>query len=198
MDIGLRKGGRVRFQEMPRKLATTRKGLAQVVTTLMLLVFSILLSGIAIYYSINIVSVRLQTEEVRVNKEEIWVNSTGAVGAFRVQNLGGRDILIDKIEIRGVAETWSDVFFNRLVAGTSVNADLNVTSYGNLMGQPVIDGRMYNPASNDIPLGSGLDLLIYIKGPDNVQMEDIGTTVSISVHTMNAQYITECNVKSAS
>ncbi len=183
---------------MPRKLATTRKGLAQVVTTLMLLVFSILLSGIAIYYSINIVSVRLQTEEVRVNKEEIWVNSTGAVGAFRVQNLGGRDILIDKIEIRGVAETWSDVFFNRLVAGTSVNADLNVTSYGNLMGQPVIDGRMYNPASNDIPLGSGLDLLIYIKGPDNVQMEDIGTTVSISVHTMNAQYITECNVKSAS
>ncbi|HUS79117.1 MAG TPA: hypothetical protein VM050_10730 [Patescibacteria group bacterium] len=183
---------------MPRKLATTRKGLAQVVTTLMLLVFSILLSGIAIYYSINIVSVRLQTEEVRVTKEEIWVNSTGAVGAFRIQNLGGRDILIDKIEIRGVTETWSDVFFNRLAAGTSVNADLNVTSYDNLTGQPVIDGRMYNPASNDIPLGSGLDLLIYIKGPDNVQMEDIGTTVSISVHTMNAQYITECNVKSAS
>jgi hypothetical protein len=40
-------------------------------------------------------------------------------------------------------------------------------------------------------------MILYIKGPDNVQVQDIGTTVSISLFTMNAQYITECNVKSA-
>jgi len=36
-----------------------------------------------------------------------------------------------------------------------------------------------------------------VKSPDNIQQDDIGTTVSISVTTNNAQYINECNVESA-
>ena len=175
-----------------------RKGLAQVITTLMLLVVSVLLSGVAIYYSVNMVQVRMQTEEVRLVKEKVWVNSTGAVAAFKVQNLGGRDILIDKIQVRGVEEPWMDIWYYRVPQGTAVNGDLNVTSYTTLTGSPTIDSRTYTMASNDIPLASGNDLLIYIKGPDNVQLDDIGTTISISLHTANTQYITECNVRSAS
>ena len=175
-----------------------RKGLAQVITTLMLLVVSVLLSGAAIYYSVNMVQVRLQTEEVRLVKEKVWVNSTGAVAALKVQNLGGRDILIDKLQIRGVEEPWTDIWYYRVPQGTVINGDLNVTSYTTLTGSPTIDSRTYTQASNDIPLASGYDLLIYIKGPDNVQLDDIGTTISISLHTANSQYITECNVRSAS
>ena len=176
-----------------------RKGLAQVVTTLILLVVSILISGIAVYYSINILSARLQTEEVRLAKEHIWVNSTGAVGAFKVQNLGGRDILIDKIETRGVEEAWTDIYYYRVPSGTSVTGDLNVTSYDNLIGASVaIDGKTYTRADTDLPLVSGGELLVYIKGPDNVQLDDIGTTVSLSLFTGLSQYITECNVESAS
>lgn len=175
-----------------------RKGLSQVITTLMLLVVSVLLSGIAIYYSVNLVQVRLQSEEVRLTNEKVWVNSTGAVAALKVQNIGGRDILIDKIQIRGVEEPWTDIWFYRVPQGVAVNGDLNAISYTNLTGSPIIDGRTYTQASNDIPLASGYDLLIYIKGPDNVQLDDIGTTISISLHTMNTQYITECNVRSAS
>ena len=183
---------------MLRGRRKNRRALAQVVTTLMLLAFSVLLSGLAIYYSINIVGVRIQSEEVRLTKQKIWVNSTGAVGAVLVQNLGGRDILIDKLEVRGVEEAWSTVWYYRVAEDTSISADLNVTNYNNLTGSPTIDGRQYTQASADIPLASGRDMIIYIKGPDNVQVDDIGTTVSISLFTMNAQYITECNVKSAS
>ena len=175
-----------------------RRGLAQVVTTLMLIVASILISGVAIYYSVNILSARLQTEEVRLSKEEIWVNSTGAVGALKVTNLGGRDILIDEIEVRGVESSWSSVWYHRVPTGDSITGDMNVTSYANLDGATeTIDGRTYSRASSDLPLISGGELLIYIKGPDNVQVDDIGTTVSLSVHTENSQYITECNVESA-
>jgi len=174
-----------------------RRGLAQVITTLMLLVVSVLLSGAVIYYSVNMVQVRLQTEEVRLVKEKIWVNSTGAVAAVKIQNLGGRDILIDKIQVRGVNQAWTDVWYYRVPQGTAVNRDLNVTSYVTLTGSPTIDGRSYTQASDDLDLPSGRDLLIYIKGPDNIQMDDIGTTVSISLHTANSQYITECNVRSA-
>ncbi len=172
--------------------------MAQVVTTLLLLVFSVLLSGIAIYYSVNIVSTRLQTEDVRLTKEKVWANSTGAVAALKIQNLGGRDILIDKIEVRGVESSWNTIWYYRVDKGTAVSGEMNVTSYALLVNSTeTIDGRVYTQASTDIPLSSGRDLLLYIKGPDNVQVDDIGTTVSISLFTINAQYVTECNVKSA-
>ncbi len=172
--------------------------MAQVVSTLILLVVSILLSGVVVYYSMNIISTRVQTEEVRLSKQHVWVNSTGGVGALKVQNLGGRDILIDKMEVRGVLATWSDVYYYRVPSGTTIAGDLNVTSYSNLSGATItIDGKAYAQASSDIPLISGGELLVYVKGPGNVDVNDIGTTVSFSVFTGFSQYITECNVESA-
>ena len=172
--------------------------MAQVVSTLILLVVSILLSGVVVYYSMNIISTRVQTEEVRLSKQHVWVNSTGGVGALKVQNLGGRDILIDKMEVRGVLATWSDVYYYRVPSGTTIAGDLNVTSYSNLSGaSATIDGKSYTQASSDTPLTSGGELFIYIKGPGNIDVNDIGTTVSFSVFTGLSQYITECNVQSA-
>jgi flagellin-like protein len=174
-----------------------RKGLSEVVSTLILLVVTILLAAVVTYYATNVTTVRTETEEVRVSKAHIWVNSTGAVGAIKVQNLGGKDILFDKIAVRGVEEPWGDVYFYRVPSGTSIEADLNRTSFSTLTGASVnIDGYDYNQSTADIPLISGGEIFVYISGPDNVQMDDIGTTVSISIFTANAQYITECNVES--
>jgi flagellin-like protein len=174
-----------------------KKALSQVVSTLILLVVTILLAAVVTYYATNVTTVRTETEEVRVSKAHIWVNSTGAVGAFKVQNLGGKDILFDKISVRGVEEPWGDVYFYRVPSGTSIDGDLNRTSSGTLTGASVnIDGYDYNQSTADIPLISGGEIFVYIAGPDNVQMDDIGTTVSISIFTANAQYITECNVES--
>jgi len=55
----------------------------------------------------------------------------------------------------------------------------------------------FSTASNDIPLHSGDTLVIYIKNPDSISANDIGTTVGITVFTENAQYYVECNVKAA-
>jgi len=174
-----------------------KKALSEVVSTLILLVVTILLAGVVTYYATNVTTVRTETEEVLVSKAHIWVNSTGAVGAFKVQNLGGKDILFDKISIRGVEESWSDVYYFRVPSGTSIEADLNRTDYSNLNGTScTIDGEIYNQSTADLPLISGGEIFVYVKGPDNVQMDDIGTTVSISISTANAQYITECNVES--
>ncbi len=174
-----------------------KRGLSEVISTLILLVVTILLAGVVTYYATSVTTVRTETEEVRVSKAHIWVNSTGAVGAFKIQNLGGKDILFDKIHVRGVEEPWGDVYFYRVPSGTSIEGDLNRTSSGGLTGASVtIDGNLYNQSAADIPLISGGEIFVYIVGPDNVQMDDIGTTVSISIFTANAQYITECNVES--
>ena len=173
------------------------KALSEVVTTLILLVVAVLLAAVVTYYATNITMTRTESEEMRVSKAHVWVNSSGAIAAFKLQNLGGKDVLLDKVTVRGVESAWSDVFIYRVPSGTTINADLNVTSYAGLTGDPTIDGRQYNQTSSDIPLESSGVLLVYIKDPDNIQMDDIGTAVSITMFTNNAQYITECNVESA-
>jgi len=175
-----------------------RKGLSEVVSTLLLLVVAVLLAAVATYYATNITMTRTESEQMSFSKAHVWVNSTGAIGAFRIQNLGGKDILIDKISIRGVEEAWTDVYYNRIASGTAFTSDLTVCKYTAMTGSSYSHaGKTYTQTSGDLPLISGGEILVYIKGPDNIQIDDIGVSVSVSIHTSNAQHITEVNVESA-
>ena len=175
-----------------------KKGLSEVVSTLILLVVAVLLAGVVAYYATNITVTRTATEEVSFSKSHIWVNSSGAIAAFKLQNLGGRDILIDKFTVRGVASDWIDMFIYRVPSGTVVTDDMVIIAYADFAPAGFTVGSdLYINGTADIPLISGGELLVYIKDPDNIQLDDIGTTVSMSVHTANAQYITEVNVESA-
>ena len=176
---------------------TKNRALSEVVSTLILLVVAVLLAAVVTYYATNITMTRTVSEQIMFSKAHVWVNSTGAVGAFKLENLGGRDILLDKISVRGVDQAWTDVWYYRVPSGTAITGDMNSTSYALLTDSPTIDGENYTQALTDIPLTSGSELLVYIKGPDNVQLDDLGTSISMSVHTNNAQYITEVNVESA-
>lgn len=180
------------------RLFLSKRGLSQVVTTLILLVVAVLLTSVVTYYATNITMTRTRQEEVRITKQHIWVNSTGAVAAFKVQNLGGRDILVDKIEVRSIDTPWSRVYYYRVPSGTYITGTLNITSPAKLTGASVsIDGRIYNQSSVDIPLASSGVLLIYVKSPDSIDLRDIGTACSLTVFTVNGQYIVESIVESA-
>jgi hypothetical protein len=176
-------------------------GLSQVITTLILLVVSVLLAVVVTYYATNIVMTRTEIEELRINKQHIWVNSTGAIAGFKLQNLGGRDVLIDKISTRGVESDWNNIFLYRMASGVSFTDDLTVCNYTAMTASfnHTINGTEYlfEQQSSDIPLASGGIALFYIVDPDNIQQDDLGTTVSITIFTANSQYITECNVESA-
>ncbi|MBS7657445.1 MAG: hypothetical protein QXI71_05535 [Candidatus Bathyarchaeia archaeon] len=62
-----------------------------------------------------------------------------------------------------------------------------------------IDGKTASFAtpSTDLPLASGDTMIIYITSPDSLNVNDIGTTIGLTIFTENAQYYVECNVKSA-
>jgi hypothetical protein len=198
MEINMGQRKRSRNVELKKVIKKNSRGLGEVVSTLILLVVAVLLTTVVAYYATNVTMTRTEMEEVRLTDDHVWVNSSGAVGAFKLQNLGGRDLLIDKFSVRGVDSVWTDIYYYRVPSGTVIEGNLNITSYASLAGASVlIDGKTYIQADADIPLISGGELLIYVKGPDNIQQDDIGTTVSISVTTNNAQYINECNVESA-
>jgi len=175
-----------------------KKALSEVVSTLILLVVTILLAGVVTYYATNVTTVRTEAEDVAFSKAHVWVNGTGAIAGFKLQNLGGKDILIDKFTVRGVESDWSDVFVCRVPSGDSVSADLTVCTYSDMTAAGFVHQTYtFNQSSADIALISGGELLVYIKDPDNVQLDDIGTTVGMAAFTSNAQYIIECNVESA-
>ena len=67
-----------------------KRGLSEVVSTLILLVVAVLLSGVIAYYATNITTTRTATEEIQFATAHVWVNSSGATAAFKLQNLGGR------------------------------------------------------------------------------------------------------------
>ncbi len=182
---------------MEKIIKRNNRGLGEVVSTLILLVVAVLLTTVVAYYATNVTMTRTEMEEVRLTDTSIWVNSSGAVGAVKLHNLGGRDLLIDKFSVRGVTSDWADVFVYRVPSGTSITDDMVITSYSGLIDGVNITARVYNVASGAIPLVSGGELLVYLKDPDNIQLDDIGTSVSMSVSTNNAQYITEVNVESA-
>jgi uncharacterized protein (UPF0333 family) len=175
-----------------------RHGLSDVVSTLIIIVVAVLIASVATYYSINTTTTRSSYEAITFDKQHIWVNSTGCVAAFRVKAVGGKDLLVEKIDIRKVDCSWSDVYFFRVPTGTVIISDMNLTSSTSLTGSSVsLFGRTYNQASEDIPLISGGEILFYIKNPGYIGIDDIGSRASIRVSTNNARYLTEKNIETS-
>ena len=85
------------------RILKNRRALSTVVTTLIILVVSILLASVVTYFAINVVSTRVQEESLHVSNQHIWVDQTtgNAIGAIMITNTGGRDVVINKITVRG-------------------------------------------------------------------------------------------------
>ena len=179
----------------------SKRGLSTVVTTLIILVVSVLLATVVTYYAINITTTRLESEDLKVSKVHIWTNSSLAQAAFVLTNVGGRDVLLDKITVRDQAAAWSTVYYwDATAASVTVSSDLNFTN-ANVTGPATasitVEGsaRTFTQASDDIAVSSGTTILIYIDSPDSITVSDIGVTTRVTIHSANAMYSKECNVE---
>src|SRR5271157_3351909 len=84
------------------RLLKNRYALATVITTLIILVVAVLLAGVVCYFAINVVSTRVQQESLKVSNVHAWVDGAGtAQAALMVTNIGGRDVVISQIQVRG-------------------------------------------------------------------------------------------------
>ena len=187
---------------MKSNLIKNKKALSTVVTTLIILVVSVLLATVVTFYAINVTTTRVQEESLMVSKQHIWHNGTTfAEAAFVIVNTGGRNVVIDKIAVRGQECAWTTVYYNK--TQDTISPDLTYITpnpSGNLSGKSVTLGSTsYSliQASDDLILKSGWTMIVYIVNPDSVSVSDIGVTIGITVHTANAQYYKETNVAAA-
>lgn len=187
-----------------RSLLKSKKGLSTVVTTLIILVVSVLLATVVTFYAINVTTTRVEEESIKLYKLHTWHNGTNfAETAFLLINTGGRDLVIDKVTVRGQECAWNTVWYNK--TQDTINIDLpyltpNVDS--TLPASVTIGAATYNltqgTAEGDLILRSGDSMIVYIANPDHISVNDIGVTVGIMVFTANAQYYKESNVQASS
>ena len=188
-----------------RRFLQNRYALSTVVTTLIILVISVLLAGVVSYFAINVTSTRVQEESLHITKHHVWHNGVNrALGSLMIINTGGRDIVIDKISVRGQECEWNSSSTNKFVtfARTSdtISDDLDYVASFARDGTDTtvsIDSADYNftVATDDLILRSGYTMLIYIENPDSISINDIGLTVSIEIFTAQAMYYRESNVQ---
>lgn len=185
-----------------KRILRSRKGLSTVVTTLIILVIAVLLATVVTFYAINVATTRVQEESLQIHKQHIWHNGTTfAEAAFLIINTGGRDVVIDKISVRGQESSWTTVYYNKTM--NAISQDLPYVApnpNGTLLGKGVsLGATAYSlvRASDDLILKSGRSMIIYIANPDTVSVNDIGVTVGFTVFTANAQYYKESNIEAS-
>jgi hypothetical protein len=186
------------------KLLKNKRALSTVVTTLIILVVSVLLATVVTFYAINVTTTRVQEEDLFLSKQHVWYNTTGswAEAAIVVVNTGGRDVVLDKVSIRGQECLWSNIYFWR-TSTTVITSDLNVT-IEELTGTTVdmsstftYTTDLFTQATDDVTIKSGWTMVIYVKDPGSIALNDVGIPVGITLFTANAQYYKECLVGAA-
>jgi hypothetical protein len=184
-----------------KTLLKNKKGLSTVVTTLIILVVSVLLATVVTFYAINVTTTRVQEESIQVYKLHTWQDgATFAETAYLMINTGGRDLVLDKIAVRGQEIAWTDVFYNKTT--DTINNDLPYAPQANLTAGTVTVGSTdytmtAGTANTKLILQSGDSMIVYIQNPDHISVNDIGVTVGITIFTANAQYYKESNVQAA-
>lgn len=183
-------------------LLKSNKGLSVVVTTLIILVVSVLLATIVTFYAINVTTTRVQEEALHLSKQHVWFNTSGswAQAAIAIINTGGKDVVLDKISVRGQECSWASVYYWR-TDNVTISDDLEVTP-NNITGTSfdiTVQGsaRTFQQANTDLTLKSGWTIVIYIMNPDSIALNDVGITVGITAFTSNAQYYKETNIEAA-
>ncbi|NIO38227.1 hypothetical protein GTO27_11085 [Candidatus Bathyarchaeota archaeon] len=184
------------------RLLKNEEGLSVVVTTLIILVVSVLLATVVTLYAINVTTTRVQEEALQLTKLHVWYNTTGSwsQAAVVIVNIGGRDVVLDKVAVRGQECAWGDAYYWRN-SSVTISDDLDVTPT-NISGSTfdiIVQGslRSFQQATDDITLKSGWTIIIYLMNPDSIGLNDVGVTVSLTVFTSNAQYLEEANVEAA-
>jgi len=186
-------------------LLRSKKGLSTVVTTLIILVVSVLLATVVTFYAINVTTTRVQEESIQVAKLHLWHNGTTfGEAAFLIVNTGGRDLVLDKISVRGQESVWDSIYYNKTTGAISPDlAYVTPNTNGTLLGKSVTLGlNTYDLtagiAGQDMILRSGWSMIVYVTNPDSLSVGDIGVTIGVTIFTANAQYYKETNVQAAS
>ncbi|MFA5364934.1 MAG: hypothetical protein WC325_07130 [Candidatus Bathyarchaeia archaeon] len=185
-----------------QRLLKNKKALSTVVASLILLVVSVLLAGVASYFALNIAGSRVQQEKLYLSNVAVWYeNSTSALGSLIITNTGETDIVLSKVTIKGQESPWNGtstyVLYTKKEGILSTN--LEYVSTFNQTGTNALtfegDEYEFTVVSENLILQSGWTMVFFIVNPQNLIVYDVGTPIRVTISTGQALYATETIVK---
>jgi hypothetical protein len=192
-----------------KQVSSSRRALATVVTTLIILVVSMGLAGVVTYYGINVSNVIFQQESLQISMLHVWclesesdllIGQYPVEAAFFITNTGSIDVVINKITIHGEAVPWNQVYSgNGFVSSDLEYIPVKDESTNNaeafLLATDTVGTITMMANRSDIALPSSKSIVVYVMSPGSISVYDVGLTVGVALFTSQSLYYQETTVE---
>lgn len=175
------------------------KGLSTIITTLIIVTASVVLGSAVVLFASGIFQSSVEEEAISVSGAKLWgVNSTASQGAFIVKNVGGKELAIQEISVRGIESPYSKwYYFNTAGSNVTTQTTLNYDTNNNLAAITVNGAsRTFTLATGPVSLKPGQVFVIYVSTPGSLDNTDPGSSATMSVSARQAIQVLRITVSS--
>ncbi len=177
-----------------------RRGIGNVITTLIILIASVVLGAGVIFFGGSMFQTNTQSESIKVSNVNSWVNPDGgalpdevATTAFVVQNTGSKAVTINSITLRGVQVPTSNWYYlitpDQALLQTQLPVDYTeATVTGGI-------GAMTTPGP--ISLSQGQAAIVYLSQAGGMTAIDSGNTYALQIQAGQATAVQQVQVITA-
>lgn len=183
------------------KRINRRRGIGNVITTLIILIASVVLGTGVIFFGGSLFDTNTRHESIQVSNSHVWVSPSGpSIAAFVVQNTGDSPVAIQKISLRGLGVPVSTWYYNNSASVATISNIMKELKYDATLATIDVGGspveEQFTQATGAIALQQGQAMFVYLNSPANMAMLDAGFDVNLSVHSMKASVTQSVHVTS--
>ena len=178
-----------------------RRGIGNVITTLIILIASVVLGAGVIFFGGSMFSTNTQSEQVKVTNINSWVGSgaNNATTAFAIQNVGSKAVTVTDIKLRGIAVPVASWFSCKGSGAGQCATAINVQTplpYDSTENSVTIGGTLYTMTGNQqVSLSQGEAAIVYLDGAGNINSIDAGNTYALQIQAGQASSVTQVSVE---
>jgi hypothetical protein len=172
-----------------------RKGIGNVITTLIILIASVVLGAGVIFFGGSMFQSNTQSEQIKVSNVHSWVNAGNntATTAFVVQNTGSKAVTISSITMRGISAPTSNWYYCTACA-TAANIQTELTT-DYVIAPGVNSVAPYGAlTSGSVSLSQGQAAIVYIAEAGNIDAIDSGNTYALQIQAGQATAVQQISV----
>ena len=185
-----------------RRFLRCKRGLGTPVANLIIIMATVILSTTVVLFAMNVTASQVQKESLYIPSTHIWYeNETRSVAALGLTNNGATDVVITKLEIKGLQTQWAgnESFVIYAKTNGTLPGDLPYAAdfFDSSNRTVYIGGTDFNftAATAGLTLKSGCSMAFYVAVPNRIMMYDLATAVRMVLSTTQAVYCTETLVQ---
>lgn len=180
-----------------------RRGIGNVITTLIILIASVVLGAGVIFFGGSMFQTNTQSESIKVSNVHSWVNASAsapvgevATTAFVIQNTGSKAITINSITLRGISvptADWWAISDPAVVTATNIQTELPTDFVESSV---TIGGTARTLTSGSISLSQGGAAIVYLNEAGTIKAIDSGNTYALQIQAGQATAVQQVSVVS--